>query len=129
MCIISQIKEYLMSIDEYNTPKVVTDKDAIFVLLVRLLLLNPGTFQTHPEMGIGIISRYRYSNPDNLAVLEEECIQQINTYLPELQGASVQLSMTKNKELLIKVTVNDSLYVFETDSVKNTLNLASLINK
>lgn len=125
----SKFQESLLSLDEYQKPKVVKDKDAIFYLLVRLLLLEPGrTDQTHPEMGIGIVSGYRYSYTEDLPQLEAECAKQISTYLPDLGGADVKISTNQDNELLINITINNTLYQFKTDSKRNTiLPLDSLI--
>ena len=47
-------KEYFLSIDNLSKPKVVTGQEAIAYLLIRLLLLNPGSDPLHPEMGVGL---------------------------------------------------------------------------
>jgi len=119
---LGQLNEYLLSLDEFSKPKVVEGNDAVFVLLVRLLLLEPGTVDlTHPLMGIGLISRYRYSYEENLSDLQGECASQIATYLPDLIGVDVKLSMDQNKELLVNITVDGTLYLFRTDSINNTI--------
>lgn len=115
------IEEPVLSIDEFNKPLVMKGKDAIFILLVRLLLLKPGTFQTHPEMGVGIVSRYRYGDDDVLNNLEKDIENQISTYIPQVSGAQVQLSSTLDKELNIQISIGDSLYIFKTDSENDTL--------
>jgi hypothetical protein len=56
------ISEFGFSVDEFNNPKVYKNAEAVSTLLVRLLLLEPGTIQSHPNAGVGLISRYRYSD-------------------------------------------------------------------
>jgi hypothetical protein len=121
------INEYLFSVNSFDTPAVVTGKDAIYTLLIRLLLLNPGTLQNSPKMGVGIIARYRYMNSSDLQTLQLDIENQIRDYLPMLSGVTVELSVNlKNKELNIKITVDNVLYVFETDLNNNTVNLADI---
>ena len=53
----NSFKEYLLSINEFVQPKVLSGDSAAFADIIRLFLLEPGTNQTHPDMGIGIRSR------------------------------------------------------------------------
>ena len=62
------MKEHVLSLNNFNMPKVYNGSDAEYILIVRLLLLEPGKIQTHPYMGVGIISRYRYNNEDNFMI-------------------------------------------------------------
>lgn len=110
-----------MSLDEFSRPKEVKDKDAIFILLVRLFLMKPGDDQTHPNMGIGIIPRYRYCGKEELNNLQQESLNQISTYLPELGGVDLKLEINQDNELLISATINDVLYKLETNSSNNTI--------
>ena len=54
------LKEYSMSVNDFNQPADAKGKKAIGVLLVRLLLMEKGTDPMRPDMGVGIVSRYRY---------------------------------------------------------------------
>lgn len=122
-----QFEEHLMSIDSYNQPKVAKDKDAIFLLLIRLLLLKPGTLRNAPEAGIDLVANYRYSQIDNLQTLKVNIEKQITTYLPDLLGVEIDLSLDNyTKELILKVSVNNVLYVFKTDTANNTVKLVDL---
>ena len=55
------VSEPLMSINKFNKPKVLQEPDSGVIRIVRLILLEPGTIQTHPDMGVGIVSKFRYS--------------------------------------------------------------------
>ena len=55
------LNEYTLSVNEFLEPDVKSGPEAVCKLLVQLLLLEPNTYDTHPEMGVGIVSRYRYS--------------------------------------------------------------------
>lgn len=121
------IRERLLSIDKFDKPKEVKGGDAIYLTLVRLMLMTPGTFQSHPEMGVGIITKWRYSDIDNLDGLKLEISKQISTYLPQLTLVEVELQVvTETKELIIDIKVENMLYRFETDSINNTLKLIDL---
>ena len=55
-------KEYVLSTNSFKKPKVLTGKTAIATLLVRIILLEPGTDPLQPEMGVGLVSKYRFLN-------------------------------------------------------------------
>lgn len=120
------IQEYLLSLDQFQNPKVLKDKDAIYILLIRILLLEKGTIQSHPDMGIGIISRYRYIEVEKLPELKNDILYQIATYLPQLQGINVEVSYSDDQELIIDIYVDNVLYKFKTDTNTNTLNLVDI---
>lgn len=107
--------ESVFSLNKFKRPKTHDDKAAIYVLLTRLLLLEPGTIQSHPEMGIGIVSRYRYSFEGIARTLQKDIETQIGKYLPELRGAIVEVS-DANSAITIRITVDDTLYDFNFDS-------------
>ena len=44
-------KEYLLSVNNFNEPAALEGKQAIGLLLVRLILMEPGTDPLHPDMG------------------------------------------------------------------------------
>lgn len=117
--------EHAFSINKFNTPKVFNDKVAIYVLLIRLLLLEPGTYQSHPDMGVGIVSRYRYSFEGTARDLKKDIDKQIEKYLPEFQGVNVQVS-DKDNRIYIAIEIDGTLYDFTFDS--GTGQFDSLIN-
>lgn len=77
------------------------------------MLLDPGSIQSHPEMGVGIITKWRYSYYENIDLLQSEIQKQIEKYLPQLQGVNVKISKAHEHDILIKIEVNNKLYVFE----------------
>lgn len=123
------IKEYLFSIDNFNKPKELNDNDAVYMLLVRLMLLTPGTIQTHPDMGVGIVTKWRYCDIDQLGDLQLEITRQISTYLPTVKLVDVNVkAKPASKELIIEIKANGVLYSLETDNENNTLRLANLFS-
>lgn len=110
------LNEYLLSVDKYNNPAVKTDKDAIFYLLIRLIMLNPGTIESHPDMGVGLIKNWRYSDMSQIPQLEAEIQSQIETYLPMLQGVSVKVEQIESKEIAIYIKISNIIYSFKTEN-------------
>lgn len=78
-------------------------------------------------MGVGIVTRYRYMNQEDLPTLKTDIENQIATYLPMLQGVTVNLSISDRdeKELQLEIQTDDVLYTFETDMENNTLKLSN----
>lgn len=86
---------------------------AIYILLQRLMLLDPGSIQSHPDMGVGIITKWRYSYYENIDLLQSEIQTQIEKYLPQLQGVNVKIARADHHDIIISIEVNNKLYVFE----------------
>lgn len=124
-------KEYVLSINDIKEPKVLEGKEAIATLLVRIILLEPGTIPDKPLMGVGL-KRYRYSGPDGVDQLRKEIKSQITTYMPRYQGADVTIKLNDNKTLTIGIAIDGVLYKYETEeqSVNESgIALASLSNE
>lgn len=113
------IKEYLMTTTKFSKPKVVKDRDAIYTLLVKLALLEPGTYESHPDMGLGLRSKYRYSYDANK--IKTDYKKQIQTYLPMLTNIEV-LTEIKDHYLLIEVHIDDVNYPIQLNIKSNKLN-------
>lgn len=117
------MKEYVLSINKYEEPKEFKDKDSIALLLMRLIILEPGSIQTHPNMGVGIVKNWRYSDMTKASDLEMSIENQIATYLPMLQGVKVEVKKdTINKRFIINITVNEVLYSFNFENENLTIN-------
>ena len=120
--------EYLLSINKFDRPKKYVDSEgkpaATQTLITRLILMDPGTIQHHPDMGVGIVSRYRYSNTDDLPALRHDIEDQCKTYLPELYDCTVEVELYDNHTVRIMLLSNDIKYVADFD--KETLTLSEL---
>lgn len=115
------MKEYTMTINEINRPTILEGNDAIYTLLVRLLLLEPGTNQVFPDMGVGLISKYRYALSDKIPTLVSDYKDQILKYIPEVQMVDIDASI-KGTTLILKVNVdNEIIYLFNVDTNNMTL--------
>jgi hypothetical protein len=119
-------REYLLNVDDFSNPQVVDGKSAVALLLSRLMLLEPGSDPLHPEMGVGI-RNYRFnSNKNALNELKDKIVKQVDTYLPTYQGSEVTLSLTKDKELNVNITVGDTTYVYSSSVEPDTSTLKDL---
>ena len=116
-------REFTLSVDSFNDPKVYKSPKSIQALLTRIILLNPGEIQSHPDMGVGIFTRFRFSIDDGNLVsnLCSEIRNQIDTYLPMFVGAQVTAEL-KQKTLYGSITINNYIFQFAYDTDKNTFN-------
>lgn len=103
-------KEYLLSINEFVQPKVLKKDQAAYTDIIRLFLLEPGTNQTHPEMGIGIRTRYRFSDTSEITKLKQEVKDQLEIYLPNLLTMDVQIEAYNNILAIFISSENDNVY-------------------
>lgn len=115
------ISEFSFSVDDFKSPKTYKDPKAVAVLLTRLLLLEPGTMQSHPEMGVGLYSNFMYRMEGPTASNLKSVIQkQITTYLPDFQ--SVNVSVVQKKDILyITIEIDGYIYGFVYNSNEQTL--------
>lgn len=115
------IRESAFSVDDFKNPKIYKNAEAIATLLTRLLLLEPGTIQSHPEMGVGLMSKYRYGVNGSASDLQASYQRQIDTYLPDFSGARVSVKQV-GKEYQISVKLEHEIfhifYDSETQSIK-----------
>ena len=119
------MKEYVLSLNDFNMPKVFNESDSAYVLIIRLLLLEPGKFQSHPEMGVGIRSRYRFNNDENFLMnLQNDIKKQIDKYLPELSATDVTIT-SNNKVLGIIINTADGAYVVSYDTTTDVMQAAA----
>lgn len=124
----ANISEYTLSTNEFGKPRILTGDDATGQLLVHLILLEPGTYTEHPDMGVGLVSKWRYSTYNKISNLQEEIKKQIDTYLPDLGDTTVKVELQKNHELYIGILCNGTLYKYETNKQDdNTISLKNLI--
>lgn len=105
------IREYSLKVNDFNEPKVYEKQQALMLLLTRLILLEPGTFQSHPDMGVGLISNFRYRVDDGSLVsdLKSRIQSQINTYLPFLDGVNVLVEI-HDKSFYVTIGIDDLIF-------------------
>lgn len=105
-------REYLCSVNKFNKPVVKTKQAAIALLLLRLIILEPGSDPLHPDMGVGI-RRYRYTM-NTVNELRQRIKDQIDTYIPCFKASEVNLVITPDKLCNVEITVNDTIYTYDS---------------
>ena len=119
------MKEHVLSLNNFGMPKVFNDNDTAYVLIIRLILLEPIKYQTHPYMGVGILSRYRFNNEDNFLMnLQNDIKKQIDKYLPELSATDVIVT-NNNKVLGIIINTAEGAYVVSYNTTTNVMEAAA----
>lgn len=106
-----KVKEYLISTNKFEKPKEFKDNDAVCLYLMRLLLLDPGSIQSKPDMGVGLVTKWRYSGEEEMASLSLEIQKQITDYLPQFQFSNV-ITRLENKSIIVEIDLNDVRYSF-----------------
>ena len=125
------MKEYLLTTNEYKEPKVIDGSEAYATILMRLLLLEPGTNPLHPNMGVGLGPKYRYIMENDIPKLQSIIQDQVDTYLPSsfANTTKVYLTLKENtKFLLITIIADDTKYVLDTQETDNPIELSDLIS-
>lgn len=90
--------EHLMSISKTQTPKILTGVDGDKMAIMRLILMEPGLYETHPEMGVGLVSKYKYKDIKTIeATLPDNIKSQMRTYMPQIIEPEVAVSFAKDE--------------------------------
>lgn len=117
-------KEYLLSVDPFRRPRVLTKQSAIAMNLLHLILLDPGSDPLHPEMGVGIRNfRYAMGKEEEL---RERVDDQIKRFLPCYPSANVELAYTNDRRINIEITIDDTLYVYDSAEAPISIGLDNL---
>ena len=104
------MQAHLLSLNDFGMPKVYSGTSAMYTKIVYLILLEKGKFQSHPDMGVGIRSRYRFNNSEDLlSNLQADITNQINTYLPELSFIDISVNI-KDHTLGIVINTEEGAY-------------------
>ena len=113
----STYRDYLLDVNNFEQPKILHDQPAIAALLTRLILLEPGTNPLFPTMGVGLVSKYRYTTQDKEEDLKNDIRNQISTFLPEANCTNVNLIYNEDKTIDIEITVDDTIFVYQSDKL------------
>ena len=118
----------VLSVNSFNNPKVLEDKNAMYMQIIYLILLKKGTFQTRPDMGVSLRERYRYNNSETLkSDLISDIKKQLEQYLPEIQNAEISIEIDNTTHVMtIIVDTRDAIYGLQynqtTDQVTTQYN-------
>lgn len=121
------MEAHLITLNDFNMPTVLKESSAAYVHIIYLLYLEPGTFQSHPDMGVGIISRYRFNNDENMLFnLEEDIKKQISTYLPWIQYVEIKCGILNNHKLGIIINTESGAYTVAYNKEDNSIETAAI---
>lgn len=109
------VQEMLLSVDNFKKPTVLEGKDALGILLVRLIQLEPGTIASRPGMGVGLLSNYRHCDEGKALELKDHIKEQIRTYLPEYQAVEVKTNLNPQGKLIIDIINDTTVYRYEAE--------------
>jgi len=116
----------MLSLNNFNMPKVYSSELADAIHIVYLLLLDKGKFQSHPNMGVGLRTQWRWNNQENLLdALQNEIEDQITTYLPNIHVDNIELTLNEDHILGILITCNGITYPLAYDINKDDLQFGS----
>lgn len=118
-------REYLCSVNRINEPIVEKEQRAIALLLLRLILLDPGSDPLHPDMGVGI-RKYRFT-VETLDELKERVYNQINTYLPDYSATDVNITINEDHTCNIEITVDDVIYTYDSREAPVPISLTEFV--
>lgn len=85
--------EPILSIGVDNKPIVLKKEDKDTMLLIRLILMEPGLNQLFPDMGVGLVSRFRFSRDIDMDSLSNTIKTQIEKYLPQFTLTDVRCKL------------------------------------
>ena len=114
------MNEYLLDVDKRQQPKVFTKYEGDRINVFRLIMLEPGTFPTHPTLGVGLVSRWRFRDVDTIKSSLASAIEaQLKDFMPQLIDPQVTVTIVNNNNkniINISVRVNGELtYTFKVD--------------
>ena len=123
------MKEYLLTTNEFMVPDHVEGSDAYGLLLLRLLLLQPGQNPLHPAMGVGLGPKYRFITEDNMNMLQDRVQNQIDTYLSQdfTVKTTVYMEIKPSHYLKIIITADDTDYIYDTEESDTPIELSDLL--
>lgn len=124
------LKEYVLNTDDFKQPEEYIGKRAVGLLVLRLLLLEPGTDPIRPEMGVGLVSKYRYMFPDRIDELKKNISDQLMTYLVPYQNVGIEM-WEEDYELRMNITIDNTVYKYVTEEQmdNNSITLKQLIEE
>ena len=108
------LKEYTLDVNAYGTPLDYKNFNALGTLIMRLILLEPGTITHSPKMGVGLISKYRYMQSDKL-----------DTFVNEVKN-QIKDNITDQNVMVMDLKINSAQFRYYFDRDKVTLKMIAL---
>lgn len=89
-------------------------------------MMEKGTIQTHPDMGVGIRSRYRFADANKMVSLKNDIRSQIESYLP-ISYDSIEVNCRLvNRVIVIEIIADETLFRFTYDQTANIFELSEI---
>ncbi len=121
------MQAHLLSTNAFNMPKVFDKSEAGYVHIIYIIYLEPGRFQSHPTMGVGIRSKYRFNNDDTMIQdLESDIKYQIENFLPWLINAEVTVGVLKNHCIGIIINTDEGAYTLSYNREEDNMDVGSV---
>ena len=120
-------REYLCSVNKVNEPIIEKEQRAIALLLLRLILLDPGSDPLHPDMGVGI-RKYRFT-VETLEELRLRVANQIATYLPDFSASRVEITINENRTCNVEITIDDTIYTYDSNNAPYAITLSDYVEE
>ena len=101
----ANVSDYLLGLDDLQQPQRIdmsiirpNEWNSAILIIARLILMRKGQLEDHPEMGIDIRGRYRFSFDSELTQLNQEIQDQVAQYAPEFSPVDV-VSVFRDKKV------------------------------
>lgn len=120
------LKEYTLDVNTYGTPLDYKNFNALGTLIMRLILLEPGTITHSPKMGVGLISKYRYMQSDKLDAFVNEVKNQIKDYIDPTAVVDMDVNITDQNVMVMDLKINSAQFRYYFDRDKVTLKMIAL---
>ena len=105
-------KELSLSLNPFGRPREYSGRIAWAHLIMNLIMMEPGTYPSQPDMGVGL-NRYSYQTVDTwLSEVQNLIKYQINTYLPDIPLDNIKLLNHTHDEInyvIFQITFKDSV--------------------
>lgn len=118
----ANVSDYLLGLDDLQQPQRIDmsiirpgEWNSAILIIARLILMRKGQLEDHPDMGIDIRGRYRFSFDSELIQLNQEIQDQVAQYAPEFAPVDV-VSVFRDKKgsdaagVEISIIVNNVAY-------------------
>ena len=109
------LKEYTLDVNAYGTPLDYKNFNALGTLIMRLILLEPGTITHSPKMGVGLISKY-----------VNEVKNQIKDYIDPTAVVDMDVNITDQNVMVMDLKINSAQFRYYFDRDKVTLKMIAL---
>lgn len=116
----ANVTDYLLGLDDLQQPRAIdmsiirpNEWNSAILFIARLILMRKGQLDDHPDMGIDIRARYKFSYEDELIQLNQEIQEQVARFLPEFSPIEVTSQFKEGKaegSIVIIVIIDNVAY-------------------